>query len=283
MEIFQQRFATRKDIDYAALVERKKSLHRTMMDLHQKLVQRLSPDVILEGAEKLGLLRNDVLVCHGEAEMFVMQDYCLHNVVRNGRNCVEQFLHDCPPAEGSDEIFCLQVLKNAKYTMILMTDVESGVGGWIIDLFTGESRLLIDINLSRTAERGLLIATRLLDYGPYVTMTGAGIPISILSESSMRECVSNFRRAADVDYFDPTELIGTALARGALSRIHFADEKGRRKSTSAFRSVSPSSFVGRKQTPADSRVREPSRNQRCRCGSGKMYKNCCWKKKATKE
>ncbi|MBN2475975.1 MAG: hypothetical protein JXB62_15290 [Pirellulales bacterium] len=83
-----------------------------------------------------------------EDETCVLIDYCVYDVYHDGQNTVEQYLGDCPPDPDSDEMTCLAAMRYATYAMVAVRRVERGVGRHVRNLFTEETRLLVDVKLS---------------------------------------------------------------------------------------------------------------------------------------
>src|SRR3989304_2643233 len=155
--------------------------------LNNELVRRLSRDVLKDGAKRIGILRGGRFVFDNEDETSVLMDYCIYAVYREGRNAVEQYLCNCPPDPESDEMACLRAMQHATYALVAVLRVDPGVGCHVRNLFTEETRLLVDIGFSETAQPGTLMATRILDYGDFVTTSGAALPLGILDNGALDE------------------------------------------------------------------------------------------------
>ena len=125
--------------------------------LNNELVHRLSHDVLNDGARRIGILQDGIFVFENEDETSVLMDYCIYNVNRKGRNAVEQYLCDCPPDPDSDVMACLRAMQHATYALAAVLRVEPGVGCHVRNLFTDETRLLVDIGFSQTAQPGAII------------------------------------------------------------------------------------------------------------------------------
>jgi hypothetical protein len=249
--------------------------------LNNLLVARLSHGALEEGAKKLGILRRGMFVFDNEDQSSVLMDYCIYDVYRKGRNAVDQYLLDRPLDADSDEMACLQAMQRAIYTMIVVLRIEPDVGCQIRDLFSGETRLLADIGFSQTAQPGLLFATRLLDFGRFVTTTGAALPVGILSSDQLDEWQRRLRAGAENGRCDPADLIRKCVERGASSRVRYADaaEQVNVQRRADVDEVDPPAATSarRRRTPEPRPTNAALENRRCRCKSGKMYKNCCGK------
>jgi len=252
-----------------------KRLRPVRLRLNNELVGRLSRDVLEEGGDKLGILRRGMFVFDNEDESAVLMDYCIYNVYRRGRNAIDEYLRDCPPDADSDEMLCLQAMRRAKYALGVVTGIEPGVGCHITNLFTDETRLLVDVGFSRTAQRGLLFATRLLDFGAFVTTTGAALPMGILKDNELDAWQRKLNTGVYDEHEDPAPLIRGCLERGASSHVRFEEPTASRRSDDREAFAPAGMPAQQRQRLAKRHSSKPAGNRRCRCGSGKMFKNCC--------
>jgi hypothetical protein len=205
-------------------------------------------------------------------------DYCIYNVYRKGRNAVEQYLCDCPPDPDSDEMACLRAMQHAIYALVAVLRVEPSVGCHVRNLFTEETRLLVDIGFSETAQPGAVIATRLLDFGGFVATTGAALPLGILDNDELDEWQRKLRAGVDDERSDPAPLIRTCLQRGASSYIRYEGMNTQRRSDVGGGSPPAGTSAQQSRALAKRHASKAVTNRRCRCGSGKMFKNCCGKR-----
>ena len=248
------------------------------MRLNNELVHRLSRDMLDEGAKKIGIYHDGTFVFENEDETSVLMDYCIYNVYRNGRNAVEQYLCDDPPDPDSDEMACLQAMQHGIYALVAVLRVEPGVGCHVRNLFTEETRLLVDIGLSKTAKPGTVIATRLLDFGGFVAAGGAALPLGILDSDELDEWQRKLRAGVDDERSDPAPLIRACLRRGASANIRYEGMNTQRRSDVGGSSLPVENSGHRRLAVAKRHASKAVTNRRCRCGSGKMFKNCCGKR-----
>jgi hypothetical protein len=265
--------ATANSKDIAARYRR---LRPIRLRLNNELVGRLSRKVLDNGAKRIGILRGGVFVFDNEDEASVLMDYCIYDVYRNGRNAVEQYLCDFPPDPDSDEMECLRAMQHATYALVVVLRVEPGVGCHIRNLFTEETRLLADFGFSETAQPGALIATRLLDFGCFVTTTGAALPVGVLDNEALDEWQRKISAGADEN--DPAALIRGCLQRGASSHVRYEPPTTHRRSDFGGDSPPAVTSAQHSRSRRSRRAGKPVANRRCRCGSGKMFKNCCGKR-----
>ena len=269
--------------DSKNIAARYRRLRPIRLRLNNELVRRLSRDVLNEGARKIGILRGEMFVFDNEDESAVLMDYCIYNVDRQGRNAVEQYLCDSPPDPASEEMACLRAMQRAEYALVVVLRIEPGVSCHIRNLFTEETRLLVDIGFSETAQPGTLMATRILDYGDFVTTSGAALPLGILDNGALDEWQWKISAGANDDRADPAPLIRDCLQRGASSRVRYETPRTNRGSDVGGGSPPEGTSAQRSRGLGKRRASKPVANRRCRCGSGKMFKNCCGKRKTISE
>ena len=259
------------------LVARYKRLRPIRLRLNNELVGRLSRDVLNDGAKRIGILRGGTFVFDSEDEASVLMDYCIYDVYRKGRNAVEQYLCDCPPDPESDEMECLRAMQHATYALVVIDRVEPGVGCHVRNMYTDETRLLVDMGLSKTARHGAMMATRLLDFGEYLATSGAALPLGVLGDDKLDDWQRKLRAGMDDIDRDPAPVIRACLERGASSNIRYegVNANHRLDVGGEYRPARTSSQ--RRRKPAKRLASKASTNRRCGCGSGKMFKNCCGK------
>jgi len=253
--------------DRAEIVSRYKHLRAVGRRLNDKLVQRLSRDVLDEGGRKLGIFQGDVFVFNSEDETSVLMDYCLYDVRRQGRNAIEQYLIESPPDPESDEMVCLGAMQHAIYSLFIVESVVRGLGVTVRDLCSDETILVVDLAFGSTAEPGLVLASRLLFHDGFAMTGGAALPIGVPPEEereAITQKLSQVLTSHKDGCLDPAPLIQACLERGCSSDIHYQGPTGERAGRPHQRSRNPSG--------------KSARNAPCPCGSGKKYKHCCLKR-----
>lgn len=269
----------RQSMDSSDIVARYQRLRPIRLRLNNELVRRLSRDALDEGAKKLGILRNGMFVFDSEDEASVLMDYCVYDVYRKNRNAVDQYLRDCPPDPDSEELACLHAMQQATYSLVAALRIEPGVGCQVRNLFTDQTQLLADVGFSKTAQPGVLMATRLLDFGDFVTTSGVALPVGVLNDDELIEWERRLRAGKNAHRFDPAPLIRACLQRGASSHVRYEELNPQRRSDDGA-GVPPTGISAQGRRALEKpRTSKPMMNRRCRCGSGKMFKNCCGKRK----
>jgi hypothetical protein len=266
-DLFRRNDAGANIPNHDEIISRYKRLRAVGRNLNHKMVEWLSKDVLHEGGKKLGILHKDVLVFNSEDESSVLMDYCLYDVRRNGRNAVDQYLLDSPPAPESDEMVCLRSMQHAVYSLFIVESVIPGFGVTVRDLLSDGTILIADIGFGSTAQPGLIFASRLLFHEGFAMTCGAALPVGVPPEDQRRAITETMAKAAalgEEGYFDPAPLIRACLSQGCSSHVQYQEPTGRQ--------------VGRQ--PASERIRssKAGRNAPCPCGSGKKFKHCCMRK-----
>ena len=171
-----------------------------------------------------------------------------------------------PPDPESDEMTCLRAMQHAIYSLFVVESVERGLGATVRDLLSDEISLVVDMGIGKSAQPGMVFASRLLLQDGFSMATGAVLPVGVLP-AGQQEAVTKELLAAvvpgDDGYFDPAPLIHMCLSRGYSSDIEYQDPTGE--------------VAGQQQFSGSSRSSRVGRNERCPCGSGKKFKKCCMK------
>ena len=248
------------------IISRYKTLRKVGRNLNDKLVKRLSKDVLHEGGRRLGILQRGTMVFNSEDESSVLMDYCLYDVRHKGRNTVEQYLIDSPPDPESDEMTCLRAMQHAIYSLFIVESVERGLGVTVRDLVSNEILLVADMGFGSTAQPGLVFASRLLFHDGFSMTSGAALPVAVLPTDERDAVAKDLLAAAPDDdgYSDPAPLIRKCLSEGCSSHVQYQEPTER--------------VVGQQQVSDRSRSAKVGRNALCPCGSGKKFKQCCIKR-----
>lgn len=246
------------------MISRYQRLREVGTRINNQLVGRLSRETLNEGGKRLGILRGDTLVFDTQDESMVLMDYCIYNVLRDGRNAVEQFLIDCPPNPDSDEMACLRAMQHAIYSLFAVESVDRGLGVTVRDLLSQEVLLVVDMGFGGTAKPGLVFASRLLQHGGFWITGGAALPVAVVpadQQGRVIKTLSLLRTPGQDRCFDPAGIIRKCLREGSASRIQYQTPTGLAISHPAGAVMTRTAAAGR--------------NSPCPCGSGRKFKHCC--------
>ena len=246
------------------------------MKVNQVICERLTKDEMQEGGRLLGILRNGTLIFGNEEVLPILMDFCIHEVRRRGRTAVEAHFDEMPYPDGSDEALFLRSLKESYYSLFAVQATEPGVGLQIRDVVRGHDLKLVDVGLSQTASRGLVIATRLINLDGMHATSGAAIPMGAHSGPDLSERISALAEIARPLLGNPESaekrsaaiagLIAMCLREGRADHIDYR-EPGAPISP-------PASWRHDRVVAENSSSERVGRNAPCPCGSGKKFKHC---------
>jgi hypothetical protein len=259
-----------------AQVARYHRLRSVLIGLGNHLVGQLEREAILKGARALGMLHGRQIYFSSPDESSVLMDYCVYDVLRNQRNIVEEYVSDCPPEPGTDKAECLRAMLRARYSILLVLDANPGVGCEVRDLLTGKEHWLADMGLSATGSAGMLLATRVLDFGEFIVTGGAALPLAQLPVEQSAAYAAKLGQG--LEDLKPAEIIRWAIEHGHSEHIAYGDLEDVQAATEDEPQDVNLPAPVRPSDRKNPKLRQPSANRRCRCGSGKMFKNCCGRK-----
>ena len=225
-----------------------------------------------------------MLVFDNEEMMSVLMDYAIHHYIApDGRNAVQRCLDLSPPPADTEEFAALQAKTNVRYGLFQVAGVLPGFGIEVDDFFRDERLLVIDVGLSSSARRGLVLASNLVCPASFWTTTGAGLPVSADVLETLLGPVGrafgtdpqSFRALGRARQADLAALvIRTCLQMGMGERVAYEDP-GSHRARPHFGLAARHALGAIEPAPARSRQTPVGRNDPCPCGSGKKYKHCC--------
>lgn len=265
------------DFDRSAELARYKKLRAAADRLLQRLCNSLPNEFLLEAARQLGRLRNGIVCVDDDGEWTAINEHGLFISARDGVSTVERFLDDASERKDANEVLWLQMLLKSWYSLFLIRRTEPGFGALIVDILSGQERLLVDVNLSLSGPEGHVFAGRMVPLGNCVATTGCGMLVSDdrTVNETRRYVERRFRGAVNWSELEPTRAteIETFILRNVLAGQNS-------QFTVASRPGDLSGLFERMQelNSLDAPPRERKkigRNEPCPCGSGWKYKKCC--------
>jgi len=255
------------EAECAQLVDRYKTFRTISRELQSRaLTKYVSKRGFEECGEKLGVLRDNVLVFDDMDQATVLMDYCIYDYREQGGNAVARYIADSELDPDSDEYTVVKAMSESFYTLVQVEDVLPGVGVRVNDLMNDRQFLLTDIAFSTTAAKGTVLATRILPFYDFVMTSGAALSVGRDALLEIFDFASEHFTREDDEYFimdaqqrtDFTAaIIRICLEQDSSDRIEYQD-------------------VGDEPvTPPLHRETRIGRNDPCSCGSGKKYKRCC--------
>lgn len=248
------------------LYKKYREINRNFQNIIPKTLKK---EVIQKCGQRLGIMKGNTLIMSHEDEICVLMDHCIYDHYENGKNAVQRYMDDLQPLVGSDEYIVLKAMSEAFYTIVQVTEVKPKAGVFVDDIFNDRQYLLVDFGLSKSAVRGMAIATRIIPFDDFVMTSGVPLPVDkeIFLEL-MKYAESNFVRD-DEEYllFDNKQRIDfiAKIIRTCLA----ANEVGENV---RWEDIDDEPVV--EPLRRDEKI---GRNDPCPCGSGKKYIKCCGK------
>ena len=224
--------------EYFRLVDRYAEYRRIAWKLNNEVLPKsLSKSVLGAAGRQLGMLRKNTLVLGNEDELGLLMDYSIHDCREKGGNAVSRYRAEVHLDPDSDEYAVVKAMSESFYTLIEAVEVLPGVGVRVADLWADREYLLIDMGFSKTARKGLVLATRILPFAEFVTTSGAALPVDAQTLRDIRDTVvprhkiaqdgkcslaNGRRKAADLT----AAIIRLCLESGASDRIQYVGERG---------------------------------------------------------
>ncbi len=247
----------------SVIVARYKHLRSVRINLNSTLTSLLSAESLHEGGRRLRMLRGKTFFFNDPDESNVLADYCLYDIRKNGVNVIDQYLANSPPDDGTDEMTILRSMQHAIYSCFEIESAESGLGIFVLDLFSKERHLIVDIGLGSTGVPGMIFASRILPFDGFSMTGGAAILIGIPPQDNREMVVGVMEQLLESrPKGDSAELIETCLKLSRSPEDRLEQNHGQ---------LSESDEIG---MPVRSEKRI-GRNDKCSCGSGKKFKHCC--------
>ncbi len=260
--------------DRSELLDRYRRMREVRFRLNNLLVNAIPRKTLEECGRILGFFRKGVLFFETEDETSLLMDYCIYSPGPDGRNLVAKHLEKSPPPPGSDEMAALQGMTHAYYSLFQVVEVERGVGVSVRDLLRRETGFIVDVGFGNTAQRHMIMATRIIPMEGFLMTGGAGLPVDAsAAERISRELKRTVYNSETFDFKQITprqeaELVAIIIrqcrATGMTSRIAYAEPGGQPRPI-------PIGSEG---------ARRIGRNEPCPCGSGKKFKVCCGRRGA---
>jgi hypothetical protein len=254
--------------DHSGLLGRYRRIREVKVRLNNLLLKTIPKKTLEECGRLLGFYRKGVMVFETEDETALLMDYCLYYPGPDGRNLVAKYLEESPPPAGSDELAALRAMTHAYYSIFQATDVERGVGVSVQDLLRGETGFVVDVGFGETAQRHMILATRIIPMEGFLMTGGAALPLDASAAKRFFDELARTNQTPDtLDFHSITPrqeaaiaalIIRTGRSAGMSSHIVYAE---------------PGSPA--RPLTQDTEGRRSRRDAPCPCGSGKKYRACC--------
>lgn len=176
-------------VENTAILEEYRQLREHQKKINSVAIEEILKDEFYQGAKDLKMLGpNNLLIFDDEYESNLLMDYCLFEIKRHGESIITHFMRKNHPKDEKDALN-YQAFANSFVTIFQIEDVKPGIL-IIKDLKNPEKTYkMVDVNLSSSANRGLIIYTRLLPFPEFVMGAGWGF---ILDNADKQRVVEQY-------------------------------------------------------------------------------------------
>lgn len=211
--------------------ERYLRLRSRFMDIQKTMTPLIDREMFLASARSLGVMKGKTLVADSEDTLSVLADHCVYANPKQRRKLLKTYRSRHAKSIDSDCKELLDAMENARYAVLFCEGVLTGIGVQVRNLLTGEVIRLIDVNMAKTVERGLVICSHIIaPHGMYIT-TGAPLPVP--SEVAITDITEIIEEYIDHGRLDSdgikndhgkfaTRVIGTLLRHEAMEHTQYA-------------------------------------------------------------
>ena len=163
------------------LIEKYKRYRQSQVQLHTKVLRsHVDEAEFKESAKILGILNKDQVVIDSAAEKDALYDFNIYASIRSGKSSLSKFIDAYLPEDNvEEELLNAMVHSDASLYEIVEIHKEDGLL-YINDILSGGSTpvKLVDLSLSESLSRNVLIFTRLIKLEEFSLTSGLGFMFS---------------------------------------------------------------------------------------------------------
>ena len=162
-------------------LERYERIRKTSRRLTSQMMQHVPKHALTRTSKELNLMHRGVIVFDSEEDTNFLMDRCFYDIQWRGKTLIEHFIDSDDYTELTEEQKAIvQGMTTAYYSLFEILRVNPSNSTMDVDDLLGDRTYrLTDLNLSRTAREGYLLATRIVKQGEGIyLMTGATCPFS---------------------------------------------------------------------------------------------------------
>jgi hypothetical protein len=195
---------------------------------HHEILACISSDALLNQARRLGLAQGKTLILEDMEEMNYVYDLAIHTASPRRSRAIDRFAGSARFAPGSDEALVLEVMRAARFSILLIDRCHETAGLVATDLFRRTEVWLVDVGLESSLSAGEMFATRLFTPARFSMTLGTYVPFEfdmltdILDELPRRLCDRPLEALTDNRHFAEA-IYRIALAEGIMDRVRFQD------------------------------------------------------------
>jgi len=203
--------------------------------LAQRLIDNyVGRDTILRSAKSLGLCYKNTITVNNDSESDILMNHAIYNNYVFNKNAVDRCINNSREILTETERFVLNALQNAKFALLKVEKVLANDGGIIVSdlLRNGRQHLLMDKGLNASAPTGVVLASTVIYYNDFISLTGAALFVN-----DHKYAILNFMEMINEYAKEFDELLRTKqgyliscltkelIHNGASERVRFKDIK----------------------------------------------------------
>jgi hypothetical protein len=158
-------------------LRRYKHLRQIGMGLMGAITRSLPKELILQAARDLRLLdKKGRIVCDTEDETSFIMDRAIHDIPWPEQRFIEIYHQNEAAKLSVDQQAYLRAHIQPVFSLYEVLKVSRGRGVWLVNLFSPEEFFLMDTGLGTTAEKGCLLASRVIRLDGICFTSGVSMP-----------------------------------------------------------------------------------------------------------
>jgi hypothetical protein len=195
---------------------------------YEAALDRVSPSGFLDHAKLLGLAEGGEILAESDGEFALIFDLALH-FAKRGRSCaLDRYAKSALLPPGSADAEAVAAMRRARFSIWGIEDYHESEGLIIADVMRGEESWLVDQNLSRSMEPGMMFVGRLLQPAEFVMTSGVVVPLDpVMFVDALIECPRLLRhgdvaRLADDPQFS-VAMYRPVIESGVLDNVRYVE------------------------------------------------------------
>ncbi|HLK80325.1 MAG TPA: hypothetical protein VKT99_02350 [Xanthobacteraceae bacterium] len=210
------------------VLARYRRLREISLQLHHKILDRVSGDAFVSQARRLGLALGKTLILDDIDELNYVNDLVIYTAPAGRSRAVDRYARSAGLAAGSDEALVLEAMRAARFAVLVMERRHEAAGLIAIDLIRGNQVWLVDMGLEASMPEGAMLATRLITPDRFSMTAGVLAPfdfeliVDLSAELPRRLLDVELTVLIDDRRFAET-IYRTALADGVMDRVAYQE------------------------------------------------------------
>lgn len=154
------------------------NIRRALFDLHQRILKHPNPNDIKTCAKHLGLWHHKSVSFSNDTDVDLLMDYKIYAFRPNGFNMAEKYLRLHKNSLSEYDQALLARMRLARYS-VFQVEASNRINEIsVVDVFIKTRFTLVDLQLAKAAETGMVIAGHLIDLGEFAIQSGASLPLN---------------------------------------------------------------------------------------------------------